>query len=83
MILNDITKVHEGLYKVSSLACPTCGEILTVELPGSLLYAYNTGAYIYEVFPDMSPDDRERFITGWCGPCWYDIFDEDQEEYDE
>ena len=85
MELLNITKVKEGKgayedYFVSSLACPDCKQVLTVQLPGHLLYQYNIGADITEVFPTMSADDRERFITGYCGPCWTAIFGEDDED---
>ena len=84
MQLLNITKVTEGEgafedYFVSSLACPDCKQVLTVQLPGHLLYKYNQGAHITEVFPAMNNDDRERFITGLCGLCWDKLFPEEED----
>lgn len=69
-----LEKIEEGLYNATSLPCPTCGESLTVELPTSNLFAYNQGASITEVFPNLAPAERERFISGTCGTCWNAMF---------
>ena len=49
MRLNNITKVEEGTYKVSSLPCPDCQGVLTLEIGGYNLFRYNQGALISEV----------------------------------
>jgi predicted RNA-binding Zn-ribbon protein involved in translation (DUF1610 family) len=72
--LLDITKIEEGTYQVSSLPCPQCGESLTLTITGPQLWAYNQGGYITDVFPDMDADNRERFISGVCPPCWNMMF---------
>lgn len=68
--LNNIRKVTEGKYLVDSQPCPSCGDVLTAEIDGPHLFAYNHGALGQDVFPDMSPDNRERFMTGFCPPCY-------------
>lgn len=89
MELRNITKVKEGedaynAYMVESKPCPKCDGVLEVKMLASLLFRYNQGADITEVFPGMSADDRERFISGYCGPCWTAIFgDDDDEEGDD
>jgi hypothetical protein len=72
--LLNIRKVVEGTYKVDSLPCPRCGDVLTLELEGAKLYAYNQGAYIQDVFPNLNSGERERFISGICNPCWQQMF---------
>jgi len=79
MQLKQVTKIREGLYKASSLPCPDCNDVLEIELLGSKLYAYNQGAYVQEVFPDMNDDDRERFVSGVCPPCWEKTFPDEDE----
>ena len=69
--LNNIRKVTEGKYLVDSLPCPSCGEVLTAEIDGPHLFAYNKGALAQDVFPNMSANDRERFISGFCTFCFY------------
>lgn len=72
--LENIRKVEEGIYLVDSLPCPKCGDVLTTQLEGAKLFAYNQGAYIQDVFPNLSAGDRERFMTGVCNPCWQQMF---------
>ncbi len=78
-----LEKIEEGRYHATSLPCPMCGNSLTVELPTSNLFAYNQGASLTEVFPELAPAERERFITGTCGTCWNAMFAFDDEEDDD
>lgn len=82
-MFTHIGKIKEGLYTASSKPCPMCNESLTIEITGAQLYAYNKGALIQEVLPDVSASDRERFLTGYCNTCWVSIFGEDTEDEDE
>jgi hypothetical protein len=74
MQLLNITKIEEGLYSVESLPCPQCGDKLVLQLAGRQVYAYHNTCLVDEVLPDSSPEDRERFITGICPPCWDKMF---------
>jgi hypothetical protein len=74
MKLQNITKKEEGVYKVSSLSCPDCKGVLTLEIGGDKLFRYNQGALISEVLGEFSSAERERFISGYCGDCWKKIF---------
>jgi hypothetical protein len=78
--LNNITKTADlrGYY-VDSLPCPSCADVLTVEIPSARLFDYNQGAYAYQVFPDHTPDVWERFISGMCSPCWDAMFSFDED----
>ena len=78
-----LEKIEEGRYHATSLPCPMCGDSLTIEMPTSNLFAYNQGASITEVFPELAPAERERFITGTCGTCWNAMFAFDDEEEDD
>jgi hypothetical protein len=75
MQLNNITKVEEGLYSVESLPCPKCGDTYKLEIAGRQLHAYHNQSMVDEVLPDLSAEDRERFITGICPPCWDKMFE--------
>lgn len=83
MELRNITKVVEGTYKVDSLPCPNCQDTLTIELDGANVFLYHRGASSEEVLEHLSLDDRERFISGYCGPCWDEVWGEDEEEEEE
>lgn len=84
MNIGHIGKIAEGQYTISSPPCPACNEVLTLEIDGSLLYQYNRGASITTVLPNETDDTRERFISGYCAPCWTQMFggwdDEDEDE---
>jgi hypothetical protein len=55
---------------VTTKPCPFCGKTTDLELPYDGALAYQEGALIQKAFPDMDAADRERLITGTCGPCW-------------
>lgn len=83
MELRNITKVIEGTYAVDSLPCPECNEVLTIEIDGSNVFQYHQGARIDSVLPDLSDDERERFITGYCSDCWNNLFPDEEGEENE
>ena len=69
-------KMHEGVYcVVVKTTCPMCKESKIFNVPESkwLDWVYNH-KNIQDVFPEMSRDDRECFISGIDGDCWKKIF---------
>jgi hypothetical protein len=74
MKLNNISKKEEGIYKVSSLPCPDCEQVLVIEISSDKLFEYNQGGLVHKVIPDLSAEQKERFISGYCGDCWKKIF---------
>jgi hypothetical protein len=32
------------------------------------------GAFVQDAFPMLTPPERERLVTGICGPCWEALF---------
>lgn len=80
MVITKTTKIREGLYEATSIPCPSCNQVLTTKLPSQQLFYYNQSAPIAQVFPDLSLGDRERFISGYCQPCWESLFPEEDED---
>lgn len=80
MNIATINKVREGKYTISSVPCPKCNGVLTLEIDGYNLYKYNQGASVTTVLPNESLATCERFISGYCQPCWTDIFGEDTDD---
>jgi hypothetical protein len=80
MVIAKTEKIEEGKYLATSPNCPECGEAITVPLGSYNLFRYNQGAFATEVFPELSADDRERFISGYCSPCWDKAFPEEEED---
>jgi hypothetical protein len=71
----NVEKVLERKkFEVSSLPCPSCGEVLKVEISKYQLHQYSRGDLVQEVFPNLSEDERERFVSGYCGDCWANLF---------
>jgi hypothetical protein len=80
--ITHVGKIAEGQYTISSLPCPRCSDTLTVEVSGNELFRINQGERNVLV-PRLSPDERERFISGYCPTCWIDLFGSDDEDEDD
>jgi hypothetical protein len=62
------------------LACTKCGKEYTIEATDKQLKMLHSGEYhIQDIFPDISPDIREIFISGICGKCFDEIFKDEEE----
>ena len=59
---------------VRSKACPDCKEHAYFLVPVSATLAYAVSHHVGQSFPMFNADQRERFITGYCAPCWNDLF---------
>lgn len=56
--------------------CPICNDKKTFDLDSEKYENWNGGELIQNVWPEMSPDDRERLITGYCPKCWQQFISE-------
>ena len=54
--------------------CVTCGAQKIHEVSKEGYDAYMSGARVSEAFPDLSLEDKERFISGICPVCWDQMF---------
>ena len=55
--------------------CPFCGKTSEVEINADDYSDYMDGILlVQEAFPYLSPDDRERLISGICPDCWDNMF---------
>ena len=82
--LNNITKTADhSAYSVSSRPCPTCEDVITIQIAPEKLFLYNQGGYVQDVLSNFDVDTRERFITGTCGDCWNAMFGTYEEDEDE
>lgn len=79
MRTTSITKIEEGSYEITSLACPKCDGVMSVIITGQELFRINQGE-LNVLAPRLSPEERERFISGYCSSCWTDLFGSDEEE---
>ena len=59
-------------------SCPRCRQFKVFEVTVEQLQRFKMGMHIQYVFPDMTPEDRERFITGYCPKCWDALFADEE-----
>jgi hypothetical protein len=57
--------------------CPRCQleGVLWVPLEG--LRNWDKGMLIQNAMPELTSDEREKLMTGYCGPCWDRMFNEE------
>lgn len=62
-------------------SCAKCNEVIEIVIPVDGLNEWSSGTsrHIQVVFPDLTPAEREMFISRICGSCWNKIFDEPKE----
>jgi len=59
--------------------CPRCATARGIDVRQSDWDSYKAGAYIQDAFRDLSANDREALMTGYCSSCWDIIFDDEGE----
>lgn len=74
-------KTVERTYevKIKCLKCKTEHPIL-VNKEDWDLYNSPSRPHIQDIFPYLSPDEREMFISGICDKCWKELFGGDDDE---
>lgn len=80
MSITKLEKIEEGKYSLTSLPCPTCKQTLSLEVSSYAVFQLNQGAGATTVLPDVSVDVRERFMSGFCPPCWTEMFGDEEED---
>ena len=67
--------------------CKFCGKEVTVQAEEEKFSRLDAGAHVQDVFPDLRANYRELMISGICGECFDQIFENDDEffvsKYDE
>ena len=57
-----------------------CGDRQTVLVKKTDLRAWKNGEYIQNAMPYLNVDERELLISGTCGPCFDNMFPDEDEE---
>jgi len=73
----ETTNPHTYIYEGE---CRECKKEVKVSVPGEALHKYEQGGYIQDVMSMLSSDDREFLISGTCGKCWDELFEEDTDK---
>lgn len=58
--------------------CKICRKVKTVEMSEEAFEMWTFGAHIQDAAPELSADDRELLISGICGPCFDEMFGEEE-----
>lgn len=72
--------VDEGLVH-HGIKCRSCNETHWVDVTKDQLDKYNNKqGLIQDIFPELTPDLRELFVSKTCGDCWDEMFNDIEEE---
>lgn len=63
---------------VVEIGCPFCGSKHTVTVNESAFYAWQDGALIQKVMPELSATEREQLISHICPSCQIKMFGEEE-----
>ena len=56
------------------VTCPHCEKEERMRVPSEGAHRWHfKGELIQHAFPEMSKQDRERLVSGVCGPCWEEL----------
>lgn len=58
---------------VITRTCPICGKAANVTVRAADYKAWQAGVLAQDIFPYLSPDEREMLISGICPTCWGDM----------
>lgn len=57
-----------------TFGCRMCQGSFTFVLDPAKVWAWQQGALLQDVLPELSLDDRELLISGICKSCWVRVF---------
>ena len=80
-------KVKERDFE-AKVCCRVCCKTFTLLVGKEDLAMYNSPnrPYIQDIFPYLTPAERELLISGLCPDCWdsmFSDFDDEDEDYDD
>lgn len=57
-----------------SKKCIMCNTVHYMTLDADKVKRWRAGEKIQDVWPEMSPDEREVLISGTCPKCWDELW---------
>ena len=58
--------------------CPVCTETHELSVDFGEYENYRDGMLIQKAMPSLSDEEREMLITGTCGRCWDEMFNNEE-----
>lgn len=57
---------------LATVVCPVCSRVdeIPVDLQTYYEFTQNGRQNVQQLFPNLSPDQREQLVTGTCSDCW-------------
>lgn len=68
-----------NLITFTTPACQVCSKTSEFTLDAEKIDRWKAGAYIQDVWPHMTMNDRELLISGTHPKCWEELFAEEDE----
>lgn len=65
------------------VSCLTCRKEYAFSVFQEDFTKYLNGAFVQDAFPYLSEADRELFISRTCGPCFDEMFGEDDDFFND
>lgn len=66
--------------KVVDTECPECHRKTAITVVAVGYYRWKAGEYIQVALPELTADQREALMTGYCGECWDKMFPPEDDE---
>lgn len=62
--------------KITDIECPLCHDVhdYEVDIQPKQYNEWISGKLIQDAMPNLSPADRELFVTGMCYSCQAEVF---------
>lgn len=65
-----------ALTSILTPPCPFCGERVIIDVPHEQYESYLLGTPVQKAFPQLTPPQRERILSGLDQKCWDKIMSE-------
>ena len=78
---NPIRTIGGKIIKMATITyvtpnCTVCEKSSSIDLDSEDIARWKEGSLIQDVWPDMTPEDREILISGTHPECWTALFTE-------
>ena len=64
------------MFEVHLISCNRCHAQIKLVLDRKDFAAWKHGLLIQHAFPYLTPDEREILISGLCGLCFDDLYED-------
>lgn len=70
----------ETMVVYETARCIVCNETSQITVASGDLFRWRCGAFVQDVWPQWTPAERERMITGTHPACWDEMFGDDDDD---